>query len=44
VVAALEAAGMKDKVGILVCNAGGGLTRAVAYQAFTDEEVDTVRK
>lgn len=44
VVSALAAAGVKDRVGILVCNAGGGIARMVPYQAFTDAEVDTVRR
>jgi hypothetical protein len=33
-----------SKVGILVCNAGGGITRTAPYQEFTDAELDTVRK
>lgn len=41
---ALDEAGAKGKVSLLVCNAGGGVKRAVPYQHFTAEEDEMVRK
>lgn len=44
VVAALTKAGVRDKVSLLACNAGGGVVRTAPYHEFTAEEDEFVRK